>query len=325
MTCNVWKNKPFTDINPEDLQKVLQDSYFKKIEAVGLNGGEPTLHQNFNEVIDAVLQLPKLKSVHIISNALNTDKILAILKYAKTQCSSKGVRLGLTVSIDGIAEVHNFVRGIPLAFDRTVKSLNEIAGNKNDYCDYMEIGCTVSRHNVFNLAETDSYFSEYSVPVFYHLAVPNKRIGTFDDYDYSVLSDTRAKLMAEEFFLTKYLMDSKNFSEKIRYFMNYYFLKNEGKGRLAMCSYLHRDITVDENLNVYLCATASDRIGNLKENNFKKFIRDGQLKAVENRLRQECNTCIHYVDLPSLKGLFVFCRYHFNERMKWRKFNILRK
>jgi MoaA/NifB/PqqE/SkfB family radical SAM enzyme len=323
--CNIWKNKTFIDIDSQDLQKVLQDSYFKKIETVGLNGGEPTLHKNFNDVIDAVLQLPKLKSIHLISNSLITNKILTVLKYGKMRCSLKGVRFGFTISIDGVNEIHNFVRGIPSAFEKTMKSLDEIIKNKNEYYDYIEIGCTISKYNVYYLAEMDSYFSNYSIPVCYHLAVPNKRIGTFDDANYSVLSDNRAKLMAEEFFLTKYMMDSKSIIDKIRYFMNYYYLKNEGKGRLAICNYLYQDITIDESLNVYLCATASDCIGNLKNNNFKSFIKNGQVKSIRKKNSQECNTCIHYVNYPAFNGLVILIKQYLNKKITWNiRFKYLR-
>lgn len=325
VTCNVWKNKAPVDLDPDELRKVLKQSYFNEVMTVGLNGGEPTLHRRFREVLDAVLELPKLRVVHLISNAMLSTRLLDMLEYCKQQCSAKGVIFNYTISIDGVNKVHNEVRGLPTAFERTMTSLTEIIKDKEKYCNNIYIGCTISKYNVFYMAEIDSYFAKYNLPVSYHLAVPNKRIGTFNSADYSVLADPRAKLMAEEFFLSKYPIEP-NKILKIRYFINYFYLKHGGTNRLATCGYLHRDVTIDEHLNVYLCATASDRIGNLKENTFDDLIKNGQVKMIEERTSHQCDTCIHYVDYPSLRGLFIFLKYSINDRLKWSiKFKYLAK
>lgn len=325
VTCNVWKNKAPVDIDPDDLKNILKQEYFNEVMTVGLNGGEPTLHRGFKDVLDAVLILPKIRVVHLISNAMLSARLLDMLEYSKLQCSQKGVVFNYTISIDGVNQVHNIVRGIPTAFQKTMTSLESILKDQKKYCDNIYIGCTISKYNVYYLAEVDIYFTRYNIPISYHLAVPNKRIGTFNEADYSVLSDPRAKLMAEEFFLGRYPVET-NKVLKLRYFMNYFYLKNGGKNRLATCAYLHRDVTIDEHLNTYLCATASDKIGNLKENTFEELIKKGAVKEIEQRISKQCDTCIHYVDYPSLRGLFIFLKYYINDRINWNiKFKYLAK
>jgi len=316
ITCNIWKNRLPIDIDAEELKKILQQTCFNKVKAVGINGGEPTLHRQYKEVINAILTLPKLQEIYLISNGLMPSKLLPMLEYGKQQAAAKGVSFNCTISIDGIDRTHNTVRGIPAAFDKTIASLCEIMNNRDKYCDNLDIGCTISKYNVYHLAEYDTYTSELNIPVYYHLAVPNKRIGTFNDCSYSVLSDKRAKLMAEEFFLTKFL-HGKTLYNKMRYFMNFYYLKNDGKKRLATCNYLYRDVTVDENLNLYLCATASDCIGNLKNSDFNSFVKNGQFRKIEKQTSTCCDTCIHYAARPSLKGLFTIFIYFITQQIKW--------
>ena len=316
VTCNVWKNKSPINISQNELKKILLQPYFKNVKAVGINGGEPTLHEHYEEVINAILELPRLKKIYLISNGLLSSKLFPVLEYGKKQATIKGVSFNCTISVDGINQTHNTVRGIPVAFEKTMANLYEIMNNKDKYCDNLDIGCTISKYNVYHLAEYDSYVSELNIPVYYHLAVPNKRIGTFDDSSYSVLTDKRAKLLTEEFFLTKFLSE-KNWYNKKRYFMNFYYLKNAGKKRLAICHYLYRDVTIDENLNLYLCATASDCIGNLQNSDVNSFIKNEQIRKIEKQTSAYCNTCIHYTEQLSLKGLFALFTYVITKRIKW--------
>ena len=81
----------------------------------------------------------------------------------------------------------------------------------------------------------------------------NERLkkGTYTDADYSVLNDKRNSLLAQEYFYGKFKYGD-SFKSKFRCFVSYYYLKKQGKKRIVPCQYLRRDITIDENLNMFL-------------------------------------------------------------------------
>lgn len=325
LTCNIWKNKQNMDIDPVLLREALKDEFFGKVVTVGLNGGEITLYKNYEALLDSVLSLKSLKHIHIISNGVYTKKLLSLLEYTKKECMTKNVHLGFTISIDGVDKNHNIVRGISAAYKQTTNTFFKILEDKERYCNYLEIGCTISKHNVGYLSEIETTFSTYDVPIIYHLAVPNKRIDTFYNADYSVLTDERARILAAEFFFSQFLY-AKSKLEKFRGFANYYYLMHKGKKRLASCSWLRRDVTIDENLNFYLCATASEVIGNLTEKGATEFLKDGSMKIMERKIQPLCDSCIHYNSLPSLKGIIIFLYYYLQEIYNWRyKFKLRSK
>ncbi|MDD3037279.1 radical SAM protein [Bacteroides sp.] len=327
-TCNIWEIKEKSDIDPDTLRKVLQDDYFSEVRSVGINGGELTLIKHPEEIINALLVLKKLDYIHIISNGLLPDRLLSLLEKIKQITVKHNVKLGLTLSVDGVGSVHDEVRGIKNCFERTKKLMDELAQNSKCYCDVMDIGCTLSRYNIPYVQQTDSFFSGYPFTITYHLAVPNKRIYTFDRYDYYVLEDERSNLLATEFFYGKFLKTSfsKQARIKFRYFANYYFLKKKGYGRLSQCSYLNRDVTIDENLDIFLCATASDRIENLQKKTPAELYKQGSFDEMQRQTSQYCNTCIHYVDLPNLKGVVLFMCEILNYRWSWgNKYKFLSK
>lgn len=314
VTCNVWKNNStHIDLNPNSLRKIFLDEYFQNVTSVGLNGGEFTLYKDFDEIVDVVLSLPNLKFVSLISNGLLPDRLFNRLRTIYPKFVGKGVQLAITLSIDGIGKVQNQVRGVGVAWDRSKKSIEYIIEHKNELCDIVNVGCTISKYNVFYLAEVDSYLSYLGIPVEYHLAVPNKRIGTFENSDYSVLKSDRARLMAIEFFYRKYIDPKEPKEKKIRYYMQMDYLKSYGTHRLASCSFLCRDLTIDESCNLYLCATASDSIGNLLDATPKEIFHSKQYKDAITKLRKECHSCVHYVWYPSFTGFinyYVFLLKH---------------
>lgn len=308
VTCNVWKVKNNKDIDSKELTQILNDPFFSKVKTIGINGGELTLVKDIDKIIDAVLSVKTLTNIHVISNGLLPDKLYAVLSILKSKAEKKGVKVGLTLSIDGIGNVHDETRGVPQAFQRSKKILEHFTENLGIYCDSFNIGCTISNINVPYIRETADYLKKYPFRVYYHLAVPNKRIHTFDKSDYYVINNERNRLLALEFFQSLYSQISIKEApiDKFRAFANYYFLKSNGSQRLSQCYYKYRDVTIDENLDLSYCATASDTIGSLVNNSPLNMIKSSNGKKVHKQALANCQSCVHYSDTPTIKGLIVF-------------------
>lgn len=308
VTCNVWKVKNNKDIDSEELMRILSDPFFSKVNAIGINGGELTLVKDIDKIIDAVLSVKTLTNIHVISNGLLPDKLYNVLSLLKSKANKKGVKIGFTLSIDGIGNIHDETRGIPFAFQRSERILEYFVANLEKYCDSFNIGCTISNKNVPYIRETADYLSKYPFRVYYHLAVPNKRIHTFDKSDYYVINDERSRLLALEFFQSLYSETSisKSPIDKFRAFANYYFLKSNGTQRLSQCYYKYRDVTIDENLDLSYCATASDTLGSLVANSPSELIKSSNGKKVHIRTMANCQNCVHYSDIPTVKGIILF-------------------
>lgn len=336
-TCNVWKSHSNVDIEPNELRNALQDPFFSDVTTVGINGGEFTLVPNFLEIVDAVLTLPQLHDIHCISNGLYPKRLFEYLEKANEKCNSKNVNLHICISVDGYGGVHEMVRGVQNCFSKTKMILDTLYSDTSRYCHSFSVGCTLSIYNIDYIKETESFLSGYpGMRVEYHCAIPNKRINTFDDADYYVLNDNQKRLLAAEFFYEKFRI-SQDQHQRYQNFSNYYFLKNKGVGRLNVCSYRNRDVTIDENLNLSLCATASDIIGNLKKDSATDLIKSREYKQVLADVCKYCNRCGHYSYFPlTLRGrilyireimkikyaldyysLFTVCQFWKRQKMKW--------
>lgn len=308
LTCNVWKESNNVDIDPNELSRVLKQDFFSEVASVGINGGEFTLVPNFIDIVQAVLTLKKVRSLYLISNGLFPKRLFEYLEQAYSICRERKVDLHICISIDGVGPVHESVRGIPNCFSRTISILDELQRNHARYCSSYSVGCTISIHNVDSIKETDLFLSKYDgLAVEYHCAIPNKRIRTFDKSDYYLLNNDQKRLLAAEFFHEKYRSEHKSLHKRYQYFSNYYFLKTKGKHRLNVCDYRNRDVTIDENLNLMLCATASDSIGNLKESPAAELLKTRRSRKVLSDVCKYCDQCGHYSYHPlNLRGRFAY-------------------
>lgn len=327
VTCNVWKQNTKVDIPAAELKKVLSDPFFSKVILIGINGGELTLVKDIEGIIEAVLSVKSLQHIHVISNGLLPERLLDLLKNLKEKANKRGVKLGFTLSVDGYGKIHEITRGVPNCFHKTLQLLDEFKENSNVYCDNFNIGCTISTTNIPYIKQIEEFLKGYPFKVYYHLAVPNKRIHTFDEADYYVLNRHRERLLATEFFQSQFYNISlrENPLEKFRAFANYKFLESNGSKRLAQCNYLYQDITIDENLNMSYCATASDTIGSLKDSTPLRLIRSSKGKKTLANVRKCCSSCVHYSDFPTISGAKAFLFALIKERFSMSKFKPQKK
>ena len=307
VTCNVWKYHEKKDIDATLLKEALKDPFFSELQTVGINGGEFSLVPNFMAVLEAITSLPHLDSIYLITNGIATEKIKEHTMAAKSFCSAHGISVALCISLDGVGKVHDTIRGIPGNFEKSMLLIQDISKEKDKYCDNLIIGHTLSRFNIDKVHEIEDYLSPWGLTLDVHLAVPNKRIGTYTDHDkYNILADDKSRQIAAEYFYSRFLNEN-DLTAKARYFANYYYLKHNGEGRLSNCLYRYRDVTIDENLNLRLCATAGDSLGNLEKESASSIIKSARTKKETKRLLKECNSCIHYSYYPlSVKGRFLF-------------------
>lgn len=307
ITCKVWCSPKKNDMDIIALNKALYDPFFDKVEVVGINGGEPSLFNNIDGLLDALLNLKNLKRLHFISNALLAERLLELMKNAKQKCSKRGVAVYLTVSMDGVGQIHDEVRGVKSAFSKTLNTLSLLNANKEIYCDMLDVGCTISSKNVDYIPEVECFVDSLCIDAYYHPAVPNKRLHNFEDKDFSIMYNRRSRQLAMEYFYSRYKKTS-NIRHKLRSYLIYYYLLNKGKGRLAGCQYFKGDVTITENLDMFLCATASGKVGNLNENSATELWKTGKLDKEAEQVQKYCETCVHYIVFPSLQGAWYFLK-----------------
>lgn len=288
--CNIPNINKKKEISLNEFNNILKDPIFKQIESVGINGGEPyLLNDLFNYIEVLIKNLTNLKNISIISNGFCTDKILSVTPKIHTLCKENNIKLNLTISLDGYKEIHDKVRGVIGAFNRTEKTIESIYENIEKYADNFSLACTVVRQNVDNLIELDEYCKLKGYSINYRLGIKNLRIDNELLMDsFSVLSDKRAKQLATEFFFDRF-KETNDF----KYYAIYKYLAYNSVRALG-CDWKENGITMDPYGNIYYCAVESKKIGNLKEDSGEdKFFNKNNINYRADIIKNKCNNCIH--------------------------------
>ena len=129
--CNIWKNPTDQEkeITPQEL-KILPDTF----KFINLTGGEPFLRTDLKDIL-RVLQ-SKAKRIVISTSGYHHEKILDLVPRFKN--------VGVRVSIEGLSQKNDELRGRAGGFDRGLKTL---LGLKRLGVKDIGFGITVSNHN----------------------------------------------------------------------------------------------------------------------------------------------------------------------------------
>ncbi|NSW92498.1 MAG: radical SAM protein [Firmicutes bacterium] len=187
-TCNIWKDPR----NKQPNNELAIDEYDKIFESIGrsviwytLSGGEPFLRKDIVEIAKLIIKYSAPKVIIIPTNGLlvdrifrETENILKILPHHST--------LIVNISLDGIGENHDEIRGIPGNFKKFLETFAALKELKKTYNHSFELGVhsVVSRFNVENILELFDYVKNNLSPDSYICEIAENReelLNTEDD------------------------------------------------------------------------------------------------------------------------------------------------
>lgn len=120
LSCFSWKRTlaDTPELAREEIQKI--SSSMPKFPWLLLSGGEPFLREDLPEIISTFYRNNEVRHITLPTNALMPERILTMTEEI---CSSaKEATLNLVLSIDGIGEEHDRLRGCPGNFEKLMKT-----------------------------------------------------------------------------------------------------------------------------------------------------------------------------------------------------------
>jgi MoaA/NifB/PqqE/SkfB family radical SAM enzyme len=119
-------------------------------------GGEPFLRRDLSEIVKIFHRNNHALNVGIPTNGSLTDRVV---RSAQTMMEENpGLDLHIDVSIDGLPELHNEIRGVPGLFDRAIRTYQELRRLERHYPRLSTcVEVTVSAYNQHQLLELYDY------------------------------------------------------------------------------------------------------------------------------------------------------------------------
>jgi len=165
-TCNIWRiyeEKPEIRVNELSL-----DEYERIFESIGsgnmywvtLSGGEPFLRRDLVDIFAALLERCSPRIVNIPTNATLPSVVerrvreMLELTHENRSTVAKAPTLILNLSLDGIGEKHDEIRGFKGNFSRFMETYRRLIALKEEFCGLkVGIHTVISVYNVHNLRE----------------------------------------------------------------------------------------------------------------------------------------------------------------------------
>jgi len=163
--CNIWKtpNINIKDlITLEEIEKTFKDPLLKDLEAVYLSGGEVVLREDNKELIKIINKYVPRANIALSTNGLLPDKVIETTKFAV----ENKIPFSVGISLDGIGEKHDSIRGVKGNFEKIDYLLKELVKIREKYgCDNLALtlGLTLSDFALPNVKEVEEYAKKLNI------------------------------------------------------------------------------------------------------------------------------------------------------------------
>jgi len=139
-----------------------------------VTGGEPFLRKDLPDIVGVFHKNNHIRNLGIPTNGLMTDRIVSYTEKILRTCP--GLDVGIDISIDGIGEEHDKIRGVPGVFEKAKRTYKELEKLQKTYKNLnLNIGLTVSYFNQNKLDDILAYLSsELNVKTINYLVVRGK-------------------------------------------------------------------------------------------------------------------------------------------------------
>ena len=155
-TCNCWQRER-DELNDDQAFQLVNHPYFKHINAVTIEGGEPTMWSHLDFFIGLFLSKKSYPLINIITNGF---KYSFLYELGEKFIENKH-RIKFYVSLNGDKETHDASRGVKNAYERTIKSI-EILKNLGYF---VQLSSVMFDQNIDKLDHVFDIAKIYNCPV----------------------------------------------------------------------------------------------------------------------------------------------------------------
>lgn len=134
--CDSWKMDSTSDLALGEIDRIFAG--LPGMDAVRLTGGEPFVRNDFAEIADRVWRHLRPLVLHVTTNGFLTERIVSFCEHR-----DRRLRLQLLVSIDGVGETHNRIRGSSCAWQRALETVRTLAPRQREWNFRLSVNQTI--------------------------------------------------------------------------------------------------------------------------------------------------------------------------------------
>jgi len=305
--CNIWRTVDKTQLSLEHMDRIFSDPVFRKVEYIILAGGEPTLRRDLPEVVDLLLKhMPKLRKISIPTTGVS--KVLSVQHFGPIAraCLQRKVFLSIGISLDGVGEVYDRVRGLPGGFQKVLETLAALKELNKEVEFQLGIGSTISALNVYDVHNIVRLSEELELGVSFVVAAFSESYFNNLNLAENITLTPEAKEFLRTF-LRERIAHGPVLSE-----MPFYYEKAlemlDGAKRAIPCPFQDQGLVLNASGDLHYC-TNSRAIGNVHQGSAAEFYYNKDNLAYRKQVtRDVCPGCSIscFVGVGLRKTMFPF-------------------
>src|SRR5262249_42113881 len=89
-----------------------------------LSGGEPMMRPRLADIIQLFYQRNQIRTLNLPSNGLFSDRLVRLMEFVTA--SLPRLKVNINLAVDGFAQTHDRIRGVPGNFDKVMRSIEAL-------------------------------------------------------------------------------------------------------------------------------------------------------------------------------------------------------
>lgn len=308
--CNIWQTENPTQISLQKFEQIFKDPLFQGIEYVCVSGGEPTLRRDLPDVISIMMEvMPLLRQVSIPTTGIATGRSLSFFSPIAKECFDRKVGFSIGISLDGVGEVFDQVRGVPGGYQKVITTILALKKLNQDIEFSLHINPTITALNVYDCYNLVKVSRELEIGI-------NFVMGIFLETYYrntdliENLSLTQEAAHFLRIFLREQIKQQPIMSKEAYYYEKVLEMM-DGAKRSLPCPYQDQGLVIDHTGDVSYCIN-SQPIGNLHDKTASSIYYNPENLHYRRKMKKEmCPDCkvSCFVGVGMRKSVFPFLNY----------------
>ncbi len=261
--CNIWQMPHKHEMTVGELAALMDpDPIFDQIEQLTIAGGESSLRTDVVELVGYTLQrMPKLRTLSMVTNGFLPPRVLQQVAGVLELLEPRGVKLSMSVSLDGIGTMHDRVRGIPGGFAKALETLTGLQALQKEHDFWLGVGYVVMHQNLRHAREFRDWARARGITVGFQLVgFHESYVGNLDrQNDVDFRPEDREELIA--------FMQELAEQRSLRNYPAFYWadmlrMYRDGAPRTTPCPFTLEGLALDAYGDVFYCLS-TPAIGNV--------------------------------------------------------------
>ncbi len=286
--CNIWQTEPKNELSLSEIREFFESNreLFRYVKSIQLTGGEPYLRDDLPEIANTVVENIPGCMVWIPTNGMMPD----LVKNQTAKMLSEGVKLGVTVSIDGIAAVNDKIRGVEGSYKLARRTLSHLSVVKKAQPRLdLSVGMTLTPENfkeapiIQRIAynrDADFSFRPVNISDFYYM---NEEAGQIDPVELEKV-------------LRMIVFNAVNHKGRLGALTQLHYINGvqsylDGNRELP-CTACTSSFFLNPSGDVYPCLLMESKLGNIRDDPFSSIWTSSRAREARDTISKlQCPTC----------------------------------